>query len=223
MSAHYPTALNKEALDVHTKCQKGIKYSPAFFDLLQEIFSGKSSNTHAILFIRFNNTIIMKNPISIFLLLFLALFSCTKFETQPGTVGNVQAGTNPPIETDMYEVVAVNRDGCCCSLVVSSTYFGGLTICGLIGEGGDDCRFCTIDCGTSCGSEFTFPQGKNHTVCFDSGCPFSVRNNGFLPIQIFFICPSGNSTPVWIPASGTIYMSNDCSGTFTNCTPTDCE
>lgn len=156
----------------------------------------------------------MKNSIAVLALLLSLSIGCNK-------ASDIQTAANP-------EVVAVidrgGDGGCCCSLVVSSTYFNGLTICGLApGDGTSDCDvFCTSSCGMGSGISKTFPNGKDGTFCISSGRPFRITNNGILPIQIFFICNGTSSSRTWIPAGGAVVFTNDCNGTTTLCTEVGC-
>lgn len=167
----------------------------------------------------------MKNTIFFFALL-LAFASATgcyepsyNTETADQTTGEIK---------DVNVLAVVNRGGdggCCCSLVVSSTYFAGLTICGLQpGDGTtNSCdRFCTTSCGQGTGYSKTFPVGKDPVFCIYSGSPFRIHNPGILDIQIYFICNGTPSSPQTIPAGGSVIFNNDCSGTTTLCTETPC-
>lgn len=122
------------------------------------------------------------------------------------------------------ELEISNREGsCCCYIVVSSTYFGGISICG-VSTGRNACDvFCTTECGTSSGLEKTIPNGKDGTFCVSSGSPYRITNLGILPIRIHFVCPGGASTPVWIDPLASIVYTNDCSGTILECVEMPCK
>ncbi|MBN8679443.1 MAG: hypothetical protein J0M29_14535 [Chitinophagales bacterium] len=162
----------------------------------------------------------MKQTIFFFAILVALASGCYKTTDVPAV--QEESAQDPNV------IAVVQRDGesCCCSLVVSSTYFGGLTICGLQpGDGVNYCdRFCTTSCGQATGYAKTFPVGKDPLFCIYSGSPFRITNNGFLPIQIYFICNGGTpSTPTWIPAGGSVIFSNDCKGTTTLCSEAPCK
>lgn len=134
-----------------------------------------------------------------------------------------------PAAGDANVVGTIDRGpGCCCDIVVSSTYYGGMSLCGIT-NGTDNCGpFCTT-CGWTDNMGLTWPIGKNHTFCINPGKPFSITNIGIAPIQIWFSCNGGAaSSATWIPAPGglvsnTVYFTNDCGDETVQCDPaTNC-
>jgi hypothetical protein len=166
----------------------------------------------------------MKNTLFFFALLLAFASASGCYET----TDNSSLTTDQEVK-DLSVLTVGDRGGdgsCCCSLVVSSTYFAGLTICGL--EPGDGTsnnfcdRFCTTTCGQGSGYAKTFPVGKDPLFCIYSGSPFRITNNGVLDIQIFFICNGTPSSPTTIPALSSVVFTNDCNGTTTLFTETPC-
>lgn len=166
----------------------------------------------------------MKNSILFVALLLAFGIGCNKASDLLTTSNQEQTAQNNA-EPNVVAVIDRGGDGgCCCNLVVSSTYFEGLTICGLATENsnGSCDRFCTTTCGMSSGISKTFPVGKDPSFCIASGSPFRVTNNGVLPIQIYFICNGTASSPISIPAGGSVIYTNDCNGTTVLCTEAPC-
>jgi hypothetical protein len=158
----------------------------------------------------------MKNSIAFLSLLLFLSFGCNKADNiaTRATQSTDATGNN----TDAVGIV--DRDGtCCCTIIVSSTYFEGIRICGVTGEG-SDCNFCS-DCGNSCGVSRLFPLAKNDVFC-TNGCPFKVTNVGFLPIRVSFVCAGGTSSAIWIDPNASAIYTNDCSTPPTLCNETRC-
>ncbi len=155
----------------------------------------------------------MKKSISFLALLLLISFACNK-----GTDSQMTEGQSITGNTNEVQTQAGDRDICCCNVVVSSTVFEGLTICGVYGPG-NGCSIRTSNCGYTCGVEKVLPQpNKNANFCYQTECPICFTNNSpTYPIQIYLSCTSGNSTPFWIPAGGTLCFMADCTGSLQPC------
>ena len=155
----------------------------------------------------------MKNSIALSLLVLLIGFGCYKAENSSTPIDPAKSVTETPNVTDRGPV-------CCCDLVVSSLYFGGLTICGT--DTGAVCGNFNTQCGVGGGLATVFPTGKNLTFCVYAGVPFSIMNNGIAAITISFNCHPGSSGTIPLSASSPNnikYFVSDCHGTITPCDP----
>lgn len=155
---------------------------------------------------------IMKKSIPFLALLFFFIFACNKNTepqiTEDQAVVQQQNGTT---------TTATDRDICCTSLIVSSTYFNGISICGVTGEG----AACTMSssCGNTCGGQLVLPNGtKNASFCFNTACPVCFTNLGNRAIQIMLNFGLSTVT-IDIPASSTVCGQLDCNGNIQLCPP----
>lgn len=146
------------------------------------------------------------------MLLIFFSFACKKSTEPQTTVDQSTIGK----QNDTQPQVA-DRSNCCCNVVVSSTFFNGLTICGvLVGN------TCTVSsgCGNTCGNEQVVPAAnKTALFCWDDTCPVCFHNDGTSQITIYFSCGGGSSNTFTIPALSWRCYTGDCNGNFTECAP----
>lgn len=157
----------------------------------------------------------MKNLALVLTILSLSFFACNKAEDVQDAVTNHQKleQTN---STNQDENGQVSFRGpgtdCCCQMVISSTYFGGMTICGV------DTQFANGACGvvntSNCGDTGNRSQtlAKPGTFCVIPGSPFCITNTGNQQIQFYFTCNGNNISPTFLNPNQMLCYSWDCNG-----------
>ena len=156
----------------------------------------------------------MKKLIPFFFLFTIFSFAFTMGNTEPKVV-EAQPTIGNPDDLQLREADLAN---CCCSVIVTSTYFNGMTLCGVLV--GDPCTV-TSSCGDDCGNAQVVPAAnKTAQFCWDDSCPICFHNDGIAEIKIKFSCPGGSPANEFpIPPGQWRCYTGDCNGNFVQCDP----
>lgn len=151
---------------------------------------------------------------------FLALLLCFSFACNKGNDSQTSTHKSTIVKPNADQSQAEERSVCCCDLIVSSTRFGGLTVCGATGTlvPLPPCSMSTT-CGlNTCGGELVVgPLDKDVVICYETDCPLCITNNSMaFPIQIYLDC-AALTGPINIPTGGTVCFLSDCNGNLHIC------
>jgi len=156
----------------------------------------------------------MKKSILCFTLLLAFSFGCNK-----GTEPQITESQSSPDKSTVVQAPAEDRALCCCDLIVSSTTFGGLTICGAINfvNPGNPCSISTT-CGDTCGEEMVVtPLDRDVEICYKTDCPICFTNDsGVFAIQIQLGCDVLTG-PIDLDPGETRCFLSDCNGNLVEC------
>ncbi|MFN0173296.1 MAG: hypothetical protein ACKVU0_01520 [Saprospiraceae bacterium] len=156
----------------------------------------------------------MKKSVFFFALLISLGYGCYKVNDLQIPATQSQSAIDNPADVNTSNEPAGDRGpdvDCCIQLVVSSTLFDRVEICG-VANSLDSCTPFTNNCGTSSGFLETI-VGKDGVFCVPPDQPFSITNIGGDQITIYLATPFGNTAAVNLAANGgTISYATDCNG-----------
>lgn len=146
---------------------------------------------------------------------FLMLLIFFSYACEKGTESQTAEEQTTIDKQNYSQLQVVDRASCCCDVVVSSAYFEGMTICGVLV--GDTCVV-SSSCGNTCGNSQVVPAAnKTALFCWNDTCPVCFYNPGSQTITIYFDCLGGESDSYDIVSLGTRCFTGDCDGNFTPC------
>ncbi|GEM_PF-3183869 len=160
----------------------------------------------------------MKRSIFFFALLISLGYGCYQANDLQTPATQSQSAIDNPIGVNTSDGAASDRGpnvDCCIQLVVASTLFEKVEICG-VANSVDSCTPFTNNCGTSSGFLETI-IGKDGIFCVPVDQPFSITNIGGDQITIYLATFGGNTAPVTLDPNESVSYSYDCNNTPVVC------